>query len=169
LIFEHTSPLTLFFKVMILPFLFLWDTASNYWGWGPDCANPISASDRNDDDDFQVLSVTLLLLFASVFGGLHFMTWSFSMPTVTELWMWRSASIALVSIPILLPLCAVVGNSLERFSDFMGAPVAILMALLLILHPMIRLIIAVDSVVLLRSLPDTAFLVLSWSDAIPFL
>ena len=132
--------------------------------WGPDCANPVSVSDRNQGD----WSVMLMLLFASVFGGLHFITWSFSMPTVTELWMWRSASIALTSFPILASLFDQAERSLSRRQSYsIKSLLAIFGAIFLILHPVIRLVIAIDSVVLLRSLPDTAYLVLSWSDAIP--
>ena len=109
----------------------------------------------------------LMLLFASVFGGLHFITWSFSMPTVTELWMWRSASIALTSFPIFSSLSLQASDSLDRYPGFMSDLISVLCAIALVLHPIIRLVIAIDSVVLLRSLPDTAYLVLSWSDAIP--
>jgi len=41
--------------------------------------------------------------------------------------------------------------------------------LCLFLHLTIRLIIAIDPVVLLRNLPDTALLTLSWSGVIPSL
>jgi len=39
----------------------------------------------------------------------------------------------------------------------------------LVLHPTTRLLIAIHSIVLLRNLPDTTYLVLLWSDAIPSL
>ena len=157
---------------MVFPFLFLLEMLSEQFGWGPDCANPISMGDRDGpaDNILHHQPAMLMFLFASIFGGIHFITWSFSMPTVTELWMWRSASIALTSFPILAPLFTQAAGSLDGYSDYLDPIVSLMLMLTLafyILHPIIRLIIAVDSVVLLRSLPDSAFLVLSWSDAIP--
>ena len=168
--FQHTSPLTLSFKVLVFPFVFLREMIdpSGNSGWGPDCANPVSANDRHYTGDLLHDQQSMLMfLFASVFGGLHFITWSFSMPTVTELWMWRSASIVLTSIPILTPLCMEGCSTLKRYPKFIAFPEALFAGLFLVLHPFIRLAVAVDSVVLLRSLPDTAFLAMSWSDAIP--
>ena len=92
------------------------------------------------------------------------------MPTMFELWIWRSASIALTALPILGAFSLSVADSLERhLKVFLTSLLALFGLSCLILHPVIRLLIAVDSVVLLRNLPDTAFLVLSWSDAIPSL
>jgi len=88
------------------------------------------------------------------------------MPTMFELWMWRLAPIALTSLPILAMFCSIAQSST---SDSIHTFLLTLIFACLLLHPLIRLVIAVDSVVLLRDLPDTAFLVLSWSDAIPSL
>ena len=156
---------------MFFPFFFLRETVNSKdsSGWGPDCANPVSAADQGEVGLLNDQPLMLMLLFASAFGGLHFITWSFSMPTVAELWMWRSASITLTSFPILTLLCGHGGNLLEKYLDSITFLMGILASVFLLLHPLIRLVIAVDSIVLLRSLPDTAFLVLSWSDAIPSL
>ena len=126
-------------------------------------------ADILDSGDYlhNLQSDMLIFLFASVFAGFHFITWSFSMPTVTELWMWRSASIALTSTPTLVLLFFKAAVSLRSYS-FLALPlIGVLATVLLVLHSLIRLVIAVDSVVLLRSLPDAPYLVLSWSDAIP--
>jgi len=160
---------------MVFPFLFLLEAIGwLQWedsGWGPDGANPVAADDREHYDyPYQNQLLMLMLLFASVFGGLHFITWSFPMPTVIELWMWRSASIALTSLPILSLPGILAWEFLERYySDSILNLMSTLSVAFWALHPVIRLVIAVDSVVLLRSLPDTAYLVLSWSDAIPSL
>ena len=167
MIFKVTSPLALFFKILVFPFWFLRETITSAdSGWGPDCASPVSTNDRDPLYDYQFV---LMLLFASGFGGMHFITWSFSMATVTELWMWRFASIALTSLPILSVLCVQASLSLGEHWHSIEFPLVMLAMVSMVLHPVIRLVIAVDSVVLLRSLPDTAFLVLSWSDAIPSL
>jgi len=148
---------------VVFPFLFIANPDSD---WGPDCAHPIGV----DGDDLEPSLYKLMVVFASVFGAMHFITWSFSMPTLTELWMWRSSSVALTSLPILGFLCFAAGSRLSsNHWDSLATSFGFLSLVCLILHPLIRLAIAVDSVVLLRSLPDTALFVLSWSDAIPSL
>jgi len=138
--------------------------------WGPDCADPISPQSTFDGSDD---AVALTLVIASVFGAMHFITWSFSMPTLTEQWLWRSASIALTVLPILALLC---GDAAMWTTRSEGIPSSVLFVLAVVLgfassvlHPIIRLLIAIDSLVLLRNLSHTAYLVLSWSDAIPSL
>jgi len=151
---------------VLFPSLFLWEAfGGDLAGWGPDCANPISASTVPEDSHRSGL---LMVTFASLFGAMHFITWSFSMPTLTELWMWRSASIALTSLPVLATLSYLVMVSVEDHS-FLWDSMGFLTLTAAALHPLIRLLITVDSIVLLRDLPDTAYLVLSWSDAIPSL
>ena len=159
---------------MFFPFFFLFETLKVKVEWGPDCAHPISGAGKQDvysENIMDVPTLRLIVVFASLFGAMHFMTWSFSMPTTFELWMWRSASITLTSLPILGAILFFMADSLERHSSmsFLETLLAILGLACFVLHPVIRLIIAVDSVVLLRDLPDTAFLVLSWSDAMPSL
>jgi len=87
--------------------------------------------------------------------------------------MWRTAAIALTAPPVIASTCGVVvmtGLATDaKPTTGWRLYVLAFMAFCLIPHPVIRLIIAADSVVLLRDLPDTAFLVLSWSDIIPSL
>jgi len=154
---------------MIFPFHCLLETVDESARWGPDCASPISAAQTNLHDRSKTQQLMSMLMFASLFGAMHFMTWSFSMPTMVELWMWRFASIALTSLPILVALLAHAWPSLESFSNSLTAMAKFVSLVFLVLHPLIRLVIAVDSVVLLRTLPDSAFLVLSWSDSMPSL
>jgi len=119
--------------------------------------------------------IITLGLTGTTFGAMHFLTWSSSMPTLTELWMWRSASIALTALPTLSMLFLMVFPRLVYSSN--KTPLWVFVGRLLVLfafgfafvHPIIRFVIAIDSIVLLRDIPDTAFLVLSWSDAIPSL
>ena len=140
--------------------------------WGPDCANPISPHVPGELAS-QLWELYVPFLSASLFGAMHFITWSFVMPTLAELWMWRLASIALTVIPIVVTLCGAVlyllDDRYDTMSPILDFALISLALCCLVLHPVIRLVISVDAVVLLRDLPDTAFLVLSWSSAIPFL
>jgi len=136
-------------------------------GWGPDCAHPVSGAKEASAVAEDHMSL-VMVVFASLFGAMHFITWSFSMPTVFELWMWRFASIALTSLPI------IGASSVLAASSTTGLAVIFRLLIFLffacgVIHPLIRLAIVIDSVVLLRDLTDTAFLVLLWSDAIPSL
>ena len=173
-IFELELSLDSFFKVVGFPLVFLWEILSKTDDstWGPDCANPVSPFilDHTGDAFWETYTP---FFTAALFGAMHFITWSFSMPTVGELWLWRSASIALTALPLLSLLCGLVGEPLDDSDRPIARVLADLFVFLGIgcatLHPMIRLVIAIHSVVLLRELPDTAFLVLSWSDSIPSL
>ena len=128
-----------------------------------------SASVTFDQDD------VVLLLFFFVFGGLHFITWSFEMPTVAERWIWRVSSIILCAVP--LTIWALFGIMM-KFKLVDGTPVSrrnwsrffySVFGLAFVLHPATRLIISIDSLLLLRDLPPTAYLSLSWSNVIPSL
>jgi len=120
-----------------------------------------------DQDD----AVLLFLFF--VFGGLHFITWSFEMPTQAELWMWRGASIILCAVPLVISITLAIMVKLKMLD---GKPMGSrtwyhflipVFLLVFILHPAARLILAIDSLVLLRDLPPTAYLSLSWSSVVP--
>ena len=176
-IFEHEFGLKPFFKIVGFPFLFIYGTVAKRkidLNWGPDCANPISPHCLDhiglDSDLWEIYGP---FLSASLFGAMHFITWSFTMPTLAELWMWRSASIALTAMPVIVTSSGAMFTWLEDRDDTLSSILHTLMVLLaaccLIPHPVIRLVIAVDAVVLLRDIPETAFLVLSWSDVIPSL
>ena len=172
-IFEHNFGFKPFLNAIGLPFVFLWGMGID--SWGPDCAGPISPSALDDSGriDDGIRERYMLFLSASAFGAMHFITWSFTMPTLTELWMWRSASIALTALPLLGLVFFFTGGSLVRSEKtlvlILGFPLIFLGIACFVVHPIIRLVIAADSVALLRDLPDTAFLVISWSDAIPSL
>ena len=140
--------------------------------WGPDCATPAAPSKFNDEETNKWES-NMIFSTAVVFGAMHFITWSFSMATVIELWMWRSASIALTSLPVFVIAFDEARMTLEdsgtSLASIAASALRRLIFVCVFLHPVIRLITATDSVVLLRNLPDTALLVLSRSDAIPSL
>ena len=95
------------------------------------------------------------------------------MPTLAELKMWRIASIALTALPVIAIICtAAVYKVTDEGEDITAGwriYILLIMDACIFPHPVIRLIIAVDSVALLRDLPDSAFLVLSWSNVIPSL
>lgn len=135
---------------------------------------PVGTADLDPDisTSFDQDDAVFLFLFF-VFGGLHFITWSFEMPTVAERWLWRAASISLCAVPGIISLAILV---LFKLKILDGKPLSnrtwyhVLIptfGLFFTLHPAARLVLAIDSLVLLRDLPPTAYLSLSWSNVIP--
>jgi len=172
-IFEHKFGIKPLLKLVGFPLLFLremFSDFSEFKSWGPDCASPVSAPAFKDPKDVGP-SGAVLIISASAFGAMHFITWSFPMPTLTELWLWRSSSIALTALPILSPLFGVgaIHDSGKPHMAVVAQFCLVLTSICIVLHPIIRLVIVMDSAVLLRDIPDTAFRVLSWSDVIPSL
>jgi len=151
------SPSSIFKVVIGFPFYFIWDMVGNsdVPGCWVDCGHPVSPPDMPGVTD----SFNLLVIFISCtfFGGLHFITWSFDMPSILELWLWRGASIVLTAIPCLLTIILVIGYMFQPSPHFSMVTMGV-SYFLFALHPAIRFIIIIDSVCLLRDLPDTAFL-----------
>ena len=175
LVFDNKIGFEFLFKIIIFPFIFVTGMFGEVdpANWGPDCANPISPhapSDRQESTDWDVCA---FFLSASIFGAMHFITWSFTMPTLAELKMWRFASIALTALPVAAIICFAallkISHRGEDINEGWQICIGILLIVCIVPHPAIRLVITVDSVALLRNLPDTAFLVFSWSNAIPSL
>ena len=172
-VFENKMGFKPLLKIILFPFMFIVETIGNLdmVNWGPDCANPVSPYGLDHTRNL-VWEIYVPFLSASLFGAMHFITWSFTMLTLAELWMWRIASIALTALPIIAIISILVvatGPDDEKPTGWRRYLLFIVSLCCMIPHPVVRLIVAVDSVALLRNLPDTAFLVLSWSNVIPSL
>jgi len=153
-----------------------------------DCAPPIGTRRTADNEDNLVLIVACTL-----FGALHFIAWSFDMASRPESLLWRIASVALTAIPTLCLVVEVVNHFIQRMIWGMGtdsgsdassvtfdSPMrtvwslvdwtcTVLLVLLIAAHPVIRLLVAVDALVLLRNLPDGVLLDFEWSGVLPSL
>lgn len=161
-------------NIFAFPFLFLFRLAYTAEGrskWGS-CGPPVSLT--ADISLSKRPLANILAVTATIFGALHFITWSFQMPTTAELLLWQTASIALTAIPSSLLLFGWLkrrlspgGESLINRRRIFIDITRLLEAFFFVMHPMIRLIVFVDALALLRSLPKTAFLDLNWAGAIP--
>jgi len=112
-----------------------------------------------------------------LFGGLHFITWHFAVPTRAELLIWRGGSIILTALPIVIHLLAALLALRVKQDRSQVGPIQVQLDALLAISFIgsfflcitIRFILEIDSLVLLRDLPPTAFLSLKWSTVIPSL
>jgi len=153
-----------------------------------DCAPPIGTRRTADNEDNLVLIVACTL-----FGALHFIAWSFDIASRPESLLWRIASVALTVIPTLCLVVEGVNHFIQRVilgtgsdsgsdasSETIDHPIKtfwslvdwtcmVLLILLIAAHPVIRLVVAVDALVLLRSLPDGVLLDFEWSGVLPSL
>ena len=120
----------------------------------------------------------VFIIACVIFGSLHFLAWPSEMPTRAERVIWRFAAIYLTAFPAFLFVAAVVlscilgpalhGNNSDEI-HFLVLVGYFLVAIFITAHPLIRAIVVVDSLALLRQLPETAYRDLEWSDVIPFL
>ena len=117
----------------------------------------------NTTDDETMITADLIVLGVGVcFGAIHCIAWIFSLPTHTELLIWRISSVAITAVPIYIPLASFL-------ADWMGG---IHFAIILILPTGILYIIArVVTLVLaftsLRGLPPGAYETVHWTTFIP--
>ena len=117
----------------------------------------------NTTDDETMITADLIVLGVGVcFGAIHCIAWIFSLPTHTELLIWRISSVAITAVPIYIPLASFL-------ADWMGG---IYFAIILILPTGILYIIArVVTLVLaftsLRDLPPGAYETVHWTTFVP--
>ncbi|KAI9449653.1 hypothetical protein F5148DRAFT_1370990 [Russula earlei] len=88
----------------------------------------------------EFFAVLIVIVVASIFGGIHCIGWSFTFPSITERTLWRVASVSITVIPILLPpfISIFTGSGADHWYD---RPILMIVIILLvayfpvILHP----------------------------------
>jgi hypothetical protein len=116
-------------------------------------------------------AILVAMLFATIFGAIHCVAWSFEFPSPTEQLLWRISSLAITSGPV-----TILGLGLISISNFprnvligwwgwvfLGIPLTSL-ALLYILARVTLLVLAFMS---LRLLPSGAYHTVNWTTFIP--
>jgi hypothetical protein len=148
------------------------------WSWDDvfDVIDPFLAMMGGDAEDDAFLVVgeqdlddnkknSLLVIVATVFGGIHCIGWSFDFPSHTEQLLWRISSISITGIPVGIVVIAQMAPDPDRFRlrDLLN----ILTVLLCFLYPISRVLLLVVSLTTLRSLPSSAFQTVQWTTFLP--
>jgi hypothetical protein len=109
------------------------------------------------------------MVIATIFGGIHCVGWSFEFPSHTEQLLWRIASIAITSAPLLiftLPLVVY----LDKQSVVPGWVLAVLVTVGLpsvLVYVIGRFVLLALPFMSLRSLPPLAYQTVHWTTFIP--
>jgi hypothetical protein len=123
-----------------------------------------------DNTQDQILPLAIETLVGTVFGAIHCATWNTDFPTTVEKWMWRSCSLLIVAIPVILVLITVLsvithidksqlGETMLGIGVVVPIPIYVIARLVLIILPLVAL----------RSLPPGALMDVNWSVYIPHL
>jgi hypothetical protein len=122
--------------------------------------------------------MVVFALFGVIFGGLHCLGWSFEFPTHTEQTLWRSTSLAITAIPLIVApidfLLATRLHTRDIKSCGKSEQIAILtldlvMTILLFIYVPARLSLIAQALALLRSQPSSALTAVDWTKYLPHL
>ena len=107
------------------------------------------------DSDYVLLRTKfirgLILLGLSTFGAIHCASWNVTLPSRTELWLWRSSALWCVLCPILWVQ--------DTRNSFLIA--------LSVLYAIVRLYMIVEVFISFRVLPESAYDSVQWSSFVP--
>jgi nitrate reductase NapE component len=132
--------------------------------------------------DPRFLWVIIESLVGTIFGVIHCAVWKADFPSASEMWMWRSCSVAVAVIPLSLTLLAtpsMLANGKPGIEKKSSIPQTLLMVrkfiivgifpLLVVLYVGARLLLIVLYFTTLRNLAPGAFVDVNWSMYIPHL
>ncbi|KAF8642794.1 hypothetical protein AX16_009427 [Volvariella volvacea WC 439] len=106
------------------------------------------------------------------FGAIHLIGWNFQSSTTTELWLWRSSSLALTITPLFLAIASAffiahekldvkildhIGRAFLSSTGFVGAPI----------YFAARIILLFPAFFTLRALPGSAYQNVNWTEYFP--
>ena len=122
--------------------------------------------------------MVVFALFGVIFGGLHCIGWSFKFPTHPEQTLWRSTSLAITAIPLIVaPIDFFLATRL-RIRDINTCPTLekgalltldLVMTILLFVYIPARLSLIAQALALVRSQPASALTAVDWTKYVPHL
>ena len=122
--------------------------------------------------------MVVFALFGVIFGGLHCIGWNFKFPTHSEQSLWRSTSVAITAIPLIVaPIDFILATRLrirdiDSCATLEKVPLLTLdlvMTILLFVYVPARLSLIAQALALLRSQPATALTAVDWTKYVPHL
>ncbi|KAJ6584530.1 hypothetical protein B0H19DRAFT_1015087 [Mycena capillaripes] len=120
--------------------------------------------------DADLPSITIEALVGTIFGVIHCAAWNARFPSATEMWMWRSCSLTVAAIPILLGVAFISMVILCSSQNSWKVCPIILRTVFWVTIPIYtgaRLFLIVLPFTTLRGLPPGAFVDVNWSMYIP--
>ena len=122
--------------------------------------------------------MVVFALFGVIFGGLHCIGWDFKFPTHPEQSLWRSTSVAITAIPLIVaPIDFILATRL-RIRDIDSCATLerlallvldLVMTILLFVYVPARLSLIAQALALLRSQPAGALTAVDWTKYVPHL
>ncbi|KAF9035574.1 hypothetical protein BJ165DRAFT_649081 [Panaeolus papilionaceus] len=108
----------------------------------------------------------ILLAVGVAFGAIHFIAWNFSFPTATEMWLWRSSSIALMSSTLTIFGLFLMGNTLDKGGIF-STIAAILAFISTVIYVLARIFLLILPLITLRDPAPGVFVNIHWTSLLP--
>ena len=122
--------------------------------------------------------MAVFALFGVIFGGLHCIGWNFKFPTHSEQSLWRSTSVAIAAIPVVVaPIDYLLATRLRirdigscsTFEKVALLTLDLVMTILLFVYVPARLSLIAQALALLRSQPASALTAVDWTKYVPHL
>jgi hypothetical protein len=122
----------------------------------------------NGGNDKALYSFLIECLVGTIFGVIHCMAWNADFPSTDEMWMWRSCSVLVAALPVIVGLItiAVAGDILDLHSA-MGTIGALFSAFDTPAYIIARLFLIILPLIALRAPPPGALADVNWSVYIP--
>ena len=122
--------------------------------------------------------MVVFALFGVIFGGLHCIGWNFKFPTHPEHSLWRSTSVAIAAIPLIVaPIDFLLATRLH-IRDINSCPTSekvallildLVVTILLFVYVPARLSLIAQALALLRIQPPSALTAVDWTKFVPHL
>ncbi|KAJ7899737.1 hypothetical protein B0H13DRAFT_2336891 [Mycena leptocephala] len=108
-------------------------------------------------------------VIGAYFGTIHFTAWKADFPSAYEMWMWKSCSVLITVIPILLLFFAAVTTIPSHKNPVAECIGTVMSTIFILIYIIARLFLIVLPLVSLRALPRGALADVDWSVFIPHL
>ncbi|KAF7356049.1 hypothetical protein MVEN_00934700 [Mycena venus] len=126
------------------------------------------------DTNLQLGTLVITTLAGSLFGAIHCTAWNTDFPTTTEMWIWRSCSLVIATIPVIILLFDLLGAIISDTifgGTMLGITITTISFVLIMgsfpIYIFARLSLLSLPLAALRSLPPSAFVDVNWSTYIP--
>ncbi|KAJ7917637.1 hypothetical protein B0H13DRAFT_1994467 [Mycena leptocephala] len=113
------------------------------------------------------IALAVECLTGTIFGAIHCAAWTAAFPSPAEMWLWRSSSLAIAAIPVVLGLVASLQFLNRRAYIYDILDVTLISTLPI--YILSRLVLLTLPFTTLRGLPTDAFVDVDWTVYIPHL